>query len=120
MRKYWLMDQHGEDGPTALVETDGSMHVVRILRFGPGITELEAQQEIQDAVIGKIAPTLKPLVDGSSITVESVEPHADLKGNSKGGGGKANRADRRSAGQRGASGGRTGDGPSRSGGRGDR
>lgn len=119
MRKFWLMDQHGEDGPTALVETDGSMHVVRILRFGPGITELEAQQAIQDAVLGKIAPTLKPLVDGSSITVESVEPHEELRGNAKGGSAKANRAERRSGGQRG-SGGRAAEGPSRAGGRGDR
>ena len=119
MRKFWLMDQHGKDGPTALVETNGKMQIVQILRFGPGITELDDQQAIYDEVIGKIAPTLKPLVDGSSITVDSVEPHGDLHAASKSGS-KTNRADRRSAGQRGSSGGRTGDGPSRSGGRGDR
>lgn len=120
MRKFWLLDQHGADGPTALVETDGKMHIVRILRFGPGITELEDQQEIQDRVLGKMAPTLKPLVDGSSLDVESVEPHADLPQGSKGAAGKANRAGRRSEAKGARSGGRAGDGPSRSGGRGDR
>jgi hypothetical protein len=120
VRKYWLLDQHGEDGPTALVETDGSMHIVRILRFGPGITELAAQQEIQDRVIGKVAPTMKPLVDGSSIAVEGVEPHADLRQSSKSGSTKTNRADRRSAARGGSPGGRTGGGPRRAGGSGDR
>ena len=120
MRKYWLLDQHGEDGPTALVETDGRMRIVSVLRFGPGITELEDQQAIHDRVLGKVAPTLKPLVDGSSIDVESVELHADLEGTSKGGSKKANRAERRKAEQGGGSGGRLASGPSRSGGRGDR
>ena len=50
MRKYWLLNQHGADGPTALVETDGSMHIARILRFGPDITELDDQQAIQERV----------------------------------------------------------------------
>ena len=120
MRKFWLMDQHGEDGPTALVETDGSMHIVRVLRFGPGITELDAQKAIVDRVLGKVAPTLKPLVDGSSITVDSVEPHADLNTGATSGSTKTNRADRRNAGQRGPAGGRVQGGPSRAGGRGDR
>lgn len=120
MRKYWLLDQHGADGPTALVETNGSMHIVSILRFGPGITELEAQQEIADRVVGKMAPTLKPLVDGNSITVESVMPHEDLTGGTKAGSKKLNRSDRRSAGQRGSSENITTGKPDRSGGRGDR
>jgi hypothetical protein len=120
VRKYWLLDQHGEDGPTALVETDGSMHIVRILRFGPGITELVDQQAIHDRIIGKVAPTMKPLVDGSSIEVAGVEPHADLRGDSKSASTKTNRADRRSAGRAGRAGGRAGGGPSRNGGRGDR
>lgn len=120
MRKYWLLDQHGEDGPTALVETDGKMHIVRILRFGPGITELADQQAIQDRVVGKVAPTLKPLVDGTSIDVESVEPHEELQQSSTSGPGKANRADRRGESRGGRSGGRSAGGPSRSGGRGDR
>ena len=120
MRKYWLLDQHGEDGPTALVETDGRMRIVSVLRFGPGITELEDQQAIQDRVLGKVAPTLKPLVDGSSIDVESVEPHADIEGTSKSKAAKGNRADRRKAAQGGDGGGRVAGGPSRAGGRGDR
>ena len=120
VRKYWLLDQHGEDGPTALVETNGSMHIVRILRFGPGITELEAQQEIQDRMMGKMAPTLKPLVDGNSIEVESVLPHDDLPDSAKAGSKKLNRSDRRSSGQRGSSENITTGKPDRSGGRGDR
>lgn len=121
MRKYWLLDQHGDEGPTALVETDGRMHIVRILRFGPGITELADQQAIQDRVIGKVAPTMKPLVDGPAIEVAgSVEPHADLRQSSKSGSTKTNRADRRGAARGGGAGGRTQGGPSRSGGRGDR
>lgn len=121
MRKYWLLDQHGSDGPTALVETDGSMHIVDVLRFGPGITELDAQQAVWDSVIGKVAPTMKPLVEGSSIDVDdSVDPHADLRRGAKGGPPQTNRADRRGKGQRGRSGGRVAGGPSRKGGRGDR
>lgn len=120
MRKYWLLNQHGEDGPTALVETDGSMHIVRIARFGPGITELADQQQIHDRVIGKLAPTTKPLVEASTIEVEGVAPHADLRGGSPGVSNKPNRADRRSAGRSGPSGGRAAGGPSRKGGRGDR
>ena len=120
MRKYWLLDQHDEKGPTALVETDGSMHIVRVLRFGPGITELDAQQAIQDEVIGKVAPTMKPLVDGSSIDVESVAPHEDLHGSSAVGSKKTNRAERRNAAKASRAGGRSASGPSRSGGRGDR
>jgi len=120
MRKFWLLDQHGGDGPTALVQTDGRMRIVSVLQFGPGITELEDQQAILDRVLDKVAPTLKPLVDGSSIDVESVEPHADLKRGSGSGSNKGNRADRRKAGQSGNSGGRVQGGPSRAGGRGDR
>lgn len=121
MRKYWLLDQHDEDGPTALVMTDGSMHITRILQFGPGITELDAQQEIHDRVVGKLAPTLKPLVDGSALDVEGVEPHADLREGTTSASGQTNRAGRRTAGRRGGgSGGRIGGGPSRTGGRGDR
>ena len=120
MRKYWLLDQHGEEGPTALVETDGRMRIVSVLRFGPGITELEDQQAILDRVLGKVAPTLKPLVDGSSIDVESVDPHADLEQGPASGSNKGNRANRRKASQGGGSGGRVQGGPSRAGGRGDR
>jgi len=120
VKKFWLIDQHDADGPTALVETDGKMRVARILAFGPGITELKDQQAIHDRVIGKVAPTLKPLVKGTSMTVDSVEPHEDLKGGSGSSPGKANRADRRSTKGRGAGGGRVAGGPSRTGGQGDR
>lgn len=119
MRKYWLLDQHGADGPTALVESDGRMRVVRILQFGPGITDLEAQVAIRDQVMGKIAPSLKPLVDAGAIEVQGVEPHIDL--DAGGGSSRANRGARRKSGSSGRSGGgRTGSGPSRKGGRGDR
>ncbi len=119
MRKYWLLDQHDSDGPTALVYTDGSMHIVDVLRFGPGITELGDQQVVWDSIIGKLAPTMKPLVDASSIEVEGVEPHEDLLRGANGGSPQTSRADRRAAGQRGPSG-REAGGPSRKGGRGDR
>jgi hypothetical protein len=79
MQTYWLVDQFGVDGPTALVETDGRMRVSRVVRFGPGLVELSRQQEITDAVIGRVAPTLKPLVDASELDEEGVEPHADLR-----------------------------------------
>ena len=119
MQKYWLLDQHGSDGPTALVYTDGSMHIVDVLRFGPGITELDDQQAVWDSIIGKLAPTMKPLVTASSIVVESVEPHADLRRGDSSGSPQINRSNRRAAGQRGP-GGRASGGPSRKGGRGDR
>ncbi|MFW2381797.1 MAG: hypothetical protein ACN4GZ_08580 [Acidimicrobiales bacterium] len=119
MRKYWLLDQHGGDGPTALVYTDGSMHIVEVLRFGPGITELDDQQAVWDSVIGKLAPTMKPLVDASSIEVESVEPHANLRRDANTGLPQTSRAFRRGADKGGRSGRVTG-GPSRRGGRGDR
>ncbi len=119
MRKYWLLDQHGGDGPTALVYTDGSMHIVDVLRFGPGITELDDQQAVWDSIIGMLAPTMKPLVAASSIKVDSVEPHPDLRRRAKSGSPQTSRADRRAARQRGPAG-RVAGGPSRRGGRGDR
>lgn len=119
MQKYWLLDQHGSDGPTALVYTDGSMHIVDVLRFGPDITELEDQQAVWDSVIGKLAPTMKPLVTAASIDVASVEPHADLIKGAKSGSPQAGRADRQGASKWGPSG-RVSGGPSRKGGRGDR
>ena len=120
MQKFWLMNQHDAEGPTALVETDGKMRVARILAFGPGITELKDQQAIQERVIGKVAPTLKPLVKGTSITVESVEPHKDLSSGSSSSSGNSNRADRRNTKGPGGGGGRVAGGPSRSGSQGDR
>ena len=118
MARYWLSDQHGTDGLTALVETDGRMHVVNVARFGPGITDLEDQQEVWDNVIGKVAPTLKPLVDASGIAEKGVEPHPDLRTGGGSRAGTSNRAGRGDAGGRGP--GRGGGGPSRKGSRGDR
>ena len=106
MRTYWLMDRNGHDGPTALVETDGSMHIVRVTKFGPGITELDDQQEILDDVVGQLAPVMKPLVVATSIEVEGVEPDAELT-QGESGGAAGNRASRRDAGSRGKGGGRT-------------
>ena len=119
MRTYWLMDRNGNDGPTALVETDGSMHIVRVTKFGPGITELDDQQEILDDVVGQLAPVMKPMVVVTSIEVEGVEPHAELR-QGESGGAAGNRASRRDAGSRGKSSGRTGGGPSKKTSRGDR
>ena len=120
MRTYWLMDRKGHDGPTALVETDGGMHIVKVLGFGPGITDLDDQQEIVDEVVGHLAPVMKPIVAATSIEVEGVEPHADLRQGESGGAG-GNRASRRDAGSsRGTGRGRTGGGPSKTTSRGDR
>lgn len=119
MRRYWLMDQHGGKGPTALVETDGGLHVVDVVRFGPEITELDEQQKVWDRVIGKVAPTLRPLVDASSIDEEGVAPHAELwRGHHDRG--APNRSARRSGGGRRPGVGRAGGGPGRTGSRGDR
>ena len=120
MRRYWLMDQHGGDGPTALVETDGRLHIVDVLRFGPSITELDDQQKVWDQVIGRVAPTLKPLVDASSVDEEGVAPHSKLWRGDHGDAGPSNRAGRRSGTRRSAAVGRTGGGPSRKRSRGDR
>ncbi len=85
MGKYWLLDQLDVSGPTALVETDGSLHILGVVRFGPGITKLADQQKIWNAVIGQVAPTLKPCVEASSIDEEGVAPHDDLVIDSRGG-----------------------------------
>lgn len=114
------MDQHGNSGPTALVETDGRLHIVDVLRFGPSITELEDQQKVWDQVIGRVAPTLKPLVDASSVEEEGVAPHPKLWRGDHGEGGAANRAGRRDGGRRNTAVGRSAGGPSRKRSRGDR
>lgn len=120
MSKFWLMDQHDGDGPTALVETDGALHVVDVLRFGPTITELDSQQAVWDKVIGKVAPTLKPCVDASSVDEEGVAPDPELRRGEQGPAGPVNRAGRRTASRSKGPAGRVGGGPSRRGGRGDR
>ncbi len=120
MTRFWLLDQHGDDGPTALVDTDGRLQIVEVLRFGPSITELDDQQDVWDKVIGRVAPTMKPVVKASSIDEKGIEPHPDLDRGSKGDGGSVNRAGRRAGGGSRGSAGRVGGGPSRRGGRGDR
>ncbi len=118
MRRYWLMDQHGGDGPTALVETDGRLRIVDVLRFGPSVTKLDDQQKIWDQVIGRVAPTLKPLIDASSIDEEGVEPDPKLLRGESGDGTGSNRAGR-GGGRRDPGVGRAG-GPTRKRSRGDR
>ena len=120
MRKYWLLDRHDGSGPTALVETDGRMHIIDVLRFGPGITELEDQQQIWDQVIGRVAPTMKPFVDASSLDEEGIAPHPKLRRQGHGGASASSRSGRAGPGQRGVGIGRATGGPSRKGSRGDR
>lgn len=121
MGMYWLLDRHGGKGPTALVETDGGLHVIDVVRFGPSVTELDDQQKIWDEVIGRVAPTMKPLVDASSVDEEGVAPHPELR---RGEGDNARvrkRAGRSKTGRGGRAGvGRAGGGPSRTRSRGDR
>lgn len=119
VRRYWLMDQHEGDGPTALVETDGGLHIIDVLRFGPSITELDDQQRVWDQVIGRVAPTMKPLVDASSVDEEGVAPHPKLRRGRHGAGAAASRPGRGDAG-RDPGVGRAGGGPKRRRSRGDR
>lgn len=120
MSKFWLLDQHGGDGPTALVDTDGSLRIVDVLRFGPSVTGLEAQQAVWDEVVGRVAPSMKPVVSASKLDEEGVAPHPELKRSDEGGAGSVNRASRRTASRGRGSAGRVAGGPSRRGGRGDR
>ena len=116
MGMYWLLDRLGHDGATALVETDGSMRVIDVHRFGPGITDLDEQRAILDDVMGRIAPTLKPMVDATSLDEEGVEPDPDLQHGDHG----DSRAARRSTARRGIGGGRTLGGPNKKRSRGER
>jgi hypothetical protein len=119
VRRYWLMDQHGGDGPTALVETDGGLHIVDVLRFGPSITELDDQQRVWDQVIGRVAPTMKPLLDASAVDEDGVAPHPKLRRGNLGARGATSRTGRGNGG-RDPGGGRAGGGPTRRRSRGDR
>ena len=119
MSRFWLLDQHGSKGPTALVETDGRLQIVDVLRFGPSITEVEDQQVIWDEVLGRVAPTMKPVVKASSIDEEGIAPHPDLSRGSQAGTSSVNRAGRRAAGDLG-SGGQVDSGKTRRGSRGER
>lgn len=121
MSRFWLFDQHGDDGPTALVDTDGRLQIVDVLRFGPSITELDDQQEIWDSVIGRVAPTMKPVVKAGSIAEEGIAPHPDLQRSNQADGGSVNRAGRRAAAGGAGSGAQVDGGPStRRGSRGER
>lgn len=120
MRKFWLLDQHGSDGPTALVETDGRLHIVDVVRFGPSITDLDAQQAVWDKVVGRVAPTMKPFVKASSLDEEGVAPLEELRRDTQGQTGGANRAGRRNSNRGGPGTGRVGGGPSRNRSRGER
>ena len=79
MRRFWLMDPDDHDRPMALVETDGSLHIVDVVRFGPTNIELDDQQVVWDLVIGRVAPTMTPALDASAIDEEGVAPHPDLR-----------------------------------------
>jgi len=120
VRKFWLLDQHGDDGPTALVETDGRLLIVDVLRFGPSITELDDQQKVWDQVIGRVAPTMKPCVTASSIDEEGIAPLPDLRRGDPGAAGTVNRAGRRKGTRVRGDVGRPGGGPRRTGSRGER
>jgi hypothetical protein len=114
MGKYWLLNRHGEDGPSVLVETDGSMRVVDVLRFGPTVDELEAQQQILDEVMGRVAPTLKPMVPATKVAEPGIALHGELQF----AGGAGNRNGRRSGGSQAGAKGRMAGGAKRTGGRG--
>jgi hypothetical protein len=72
------MDPEDHDRPMALVVTDGRLHIVDVLRFGPSITELDDQRAVWDLVIGRVAPTMTPAVDASTIDEEGIAPHPEL------------------------------------------
>ncbi len=117
MRRYWLTDQHGGKGPTALVETDGRLHIVDVVRFGPSLTDLEDQQRVWDQVIGRVAPTMKPLVEASSLDEKGVAPLRKLR---RGGSGTAGPGGRGGRSGQGMGAGHAGGGPDRKRSRGDR
>ncbi|MDJ0770522.1 MAG: hypothetical protein QNJ12_17140 [Ilumatobacter sp.] len=104
----------------ALVETDGGLHVVDVVRFGPSLTELDDQQAVWDRVIGRVAPTMTPALDASALDEEGIAPHADLRRGEHGDPhttSHAGRGDRRRRGR--AAGGMRG-GPNKNRSRGDR
>jgi hypothetical protein len=76
MRTYWVLDKNNNDAPLALVEGNGRLQVVDIIRFGPALVELDAQQQVWDSLIGRLLPTLKPFVASYKINEAGVEPAA--------------------------------------------
>ena len=81
------------------------------------VTDLDDQQRVWDQVMGKVAPTLKPFVDATSVEEEGVAPHSKLQRGGHDGLGRSKRGRGKGSG---AGGGRTSSGPSRKGSRGDR
>lgn len=115
MGMYWLLDRHGSKGPSVLVEADGAMRVIDVVRFGPKVSKLEDQQKVWDDVSGNLVPTMKPFVTESKLDEEGVEVHADLD---HGGVGGARTRGRAKAGRKSAAGARVAGGTKRTGGRG--
>ena len=115
MGMYWLLDRHGAKGPSILVEADGAMRVIDVLRFGPKVTKLEDQQKIWDDVVGGVVPTMKPFVSEAKLDEEGQELHADLE---HGGSGGTQGRGRANAGRKSSGGGRSAGGTKRTGGRG--
>lgn len=114
MGKYWLLDRHGAEGPSVLVEADGAMRVVEVLRFGPEVSKLEDQQRIRDDVIGRLAPTLRPFVAAAKVAEKGIAVHDDLQHRDVGGPSRRGGTD----GGRGVGAGRGASGAKRTGGRG--
>ena len=115
MGMYWLLDRHKGKGPSVLVEADGAMRVIDVVRFGPKITKLEDQQKLWDDVSGSLVPTLKPFVSEDELDEEGIEVHEDLEHGASGGGATRGRSKAR---RESSGGGRTAGGSKRTGGRG--
>ncbi len=115
MGMYWLLDRHGAKGPSILVEADGAMRVIDVLRFGPKVGKLEDQQKIWDDVSGGVVPTMKPFVNESDLEEEGQEVHEDLD---RGGAADTRGRSRASARRKSSGVGRSGGGTKRTGGRG--
>ena len=112
---YWLLDRHGAKGPSILVEADGAMRVIDVVRFGPKVTKLEDQQKLWDDVTGGVVPTMKPFVGEAELDEEGAEVHADLE---HGGSGGTKGRGRGKAARKRSGGGRSAGGTKRTGGRG--
>lgn len=115
MGKYWLLDRHGAEGPSVLVEADGAMRVVEVLRFGPDVSKLADQQRISDDVVGRLTPTLRPFVAAAKVPEDGIAVHDDLQHRVVGG---SNRRGSSDGGGRGQGSGRGAAGAKRTGGRG--
>lgn len=115
MGTYWLLDRQGTKGPSVLVEADGAMRVIDVVRFGPKVTKLDDQQQIWDDVVGGLVPTMKPFVTEKDLDEEGVEVHEDLQ---HGAGSSTTSRTRSKNKRKGAGGARAKGGNKRTGGRG--